>query len=74
MLEYLHEMFEAPFEIVDQVAGIRPTMVDRKPVLAQSKINPNVFIFNGLGTKGTLLAPYFAHHLASELCKEVPQL
>jgi glycine oxidase len=69
ILGYLHEMFEEPFEIVDHVAGIRPTMIDRRPVVEQSKINPNVIIFNGLGTKGALLAPYFATQLAAEICK-----
>lgn len=69
ILGYLHEMFAAPFEIVDHVAGIRPTMIDRRPVVERSKVNPNIFIFNGLGTKGALLAPYFAIQLANEICK-----
>jgi len=69
MLSYLHEMFDTPFEIVNQVSGIRPTMMDRRPVVGQSKLNPKVFIFNGLGTKGALLAPYFAEQLAEEICK-----
>ena len=69
ILGYLHEMFDEPFEVVDHVAGIRPTMIDRRPVVGQSKLNPNVFIFNGLGTKGALLAPFFAEQLAREICK-----
>ncbi len=67
ILSYLHEMFDAPFEVVDQVSGIRPTMIDRRPVVGQSKLNPKVFIFNGLGTKGALLAPFFAEQLAEEI-------
>lgn len=69
ILGYLHEMFDAPFEVVDQVAGIRPTMIDRRPVVEQSKLNPKVFMFNGLGTKGALLAPFFAAELAEKICK-----
>jgi len=69
ILGYLHEMFDAPFEIVEYLAGIRPTMIDRRPVVEQSKLNPKVFIFNGLGTKGALLAPFFAEQLAEEICK-----
>lgn len=67
ILSYLNEMLDAPFEIVGHVAGIRPTMVDRRPVVEQSKINPRVFMFNGLGTKGALLAPFFAEQLAATL-------
>ena len=69
ILGYLHEMFDAPFEIVGHVAGIRPTMIDRRPVVGPSNLNPKVFIFNGLGTKGSLLAPFFAEQLAEALCK-----
>ncbi len=29
--------------------------------------NKNVVVFNGLGTKGVSLSPYFAHHLATWL-------
>jgi glycine oxidase len=67
LLDHLHEMLEAPFDILDQLAGIRPTMIDRRPVILQSQINPNAFMLNGLGTKGALLAPYFAAKLATQL-------
>jgi glycine oxidase len=69
ILGYLKEMFEVPFEIVRHVSGIRPTMIDRRPIVGPSTLNPNVLIFNGLGTKGSLLAPFFAKQLAKELCK-----
>ncbi len=69
ILGYLKEMFDTPFEIVDHVAGIRPTMIDRRPIVGPSNQNPKVFIFNGLGTKGALLAPFFAEQLAEELLR-----
>ena len=71
ILGYLNEMFDAPFEIIDQIAGIRPTMIDRRPITERSKLNPRVFIFNGLGTKGALLAPFFAEELAEEMLSEL---
>lgn len=64
---YLKEMFSEPFEVTGQVAGIRPTMQDRRPLCAQSNLNPRVFIFNGLGTKGALLGPHFATQMAEKL-------
>lgn len=67
MESYLREMFEMPFEVVDQVAGIRPTMIQRNPVVAQSQVNPSVFMLNGLGTKGALLAPFFAEQMADKM-------
>jgi len=47
-------------EVVNQKAGIRPTMHDRKPVVGLLPDNPQIGIFNGLGSKGVLLGPYFA--------------
>lgn len=69
ILHHLNEMLAAPFEIVDHVAGVRPTVKDRRPFIGQSPLHPKVFIFNGLGTKGALLAPYWAGHFADCLLK-----
>ena len=67
ILNHLREMLAAPFEIVGHMAGVRPTVKDRRPFIGQSRINSNVFIFNGLGTKGALLAPFWAEHFAAHL-------
>ena len=73
----LKKILKIPFEIVQHQAGIRPTVKDRKPFLGLHKDFPQVGIFNGLGTKGCLLAPYLAQHLVNflegkgELMKEV---
>lgn len=67
LVEYLEEMLDVPFEVVDHVAGIRPTMVDRRPFVARSALNPKVYMFNGLGTKGALLGPFFAQLLAAQI-------
>ncbi len=40
--------------------GIRPTVKDRRPFLGQHPNNKGLYIFNGLGTKGAMLAPYFS--------------
>ncbi len=60
-------MLAAPFEIIGHVAGVRPAVKDRRPYIGASKKHSNLFIFNGLGTKGALLAPYWAEHLAEHL-------
>lgn len=43
--------------VVNQVAGIRPTTPDRKPLMGKHKAYKNVYLFNGLGAKGYLIAP-----------------
>jgi glycine/D-amino acid oxidase-like deaminating enzyme len=67
ILNHLAEMLAVPFEIVDHVAGVRPTVKDRRPFIGQSPVHPKVFIFNGLGTKGALLTPYWAEHFTEYL-------
>ena len=63
----LQVLVRPSFEIVHQDWGIRPTTPDRRPILGAHPANKNVIIFNGLGTKGVSLAPYFAHQLADWL-------
>lgn len=61
------ELLTLPFEIVDQNWGLRPTSPDRRPMLGHHPDSKNVIIFNGLGTKGVSLAPYFSAHLVNWL-------
>jgi len=63
----LAELIRVPVEIVHQDWGIRPTSPDRRPMLGAHPDNKNVIIYNGLGTKGVSLAPYFARHMADWL-------
>jgi glycine oxidase len=65
--EKLGAILKMPFEVVDQQWGIRPTVVDRKPILGAHPKHQNLVIFNGLGTKGVSLAPYFSGQLANWL-------
>ncbi len=54
--------------IEESWAGIRPTTVDRRPVIR--KLGKNLFAINGLGSKGVSLAPYAANELLAMLQTE----
>ncbi|MFY7945281.1 MAG: NAD(P)/FAD-dependent oxidoreductase, partial [Crocinitomicaceae bacterium] len=56
--------------ILSQHAGIRPTVLDRRPVLGQHPEFSKLFIFNGLGTKGYMMAPTLSREFASYLIEE----
>ncbi len=60
VLKKLNDLITVPYEILDIVAGIRPTVKDRRPMLGTHPEHKNVHIFNGLGTKGVTLGPYFS--------------
>lgn len=51
------------YKIVDHISGIRPSVKGRKPLLGRSNTNRSMYLFGGLGTKGSSLAPYWAEHL-----------
>lgn len=59
-------------EVVDHKAGVRPTVSDRRPLLGTHPKNDKLVVFNGLGTKGVMLAPYFADKLVSLLTENKP--
>ncbi len=67
LITQLETFLKIPFTIVDHRAGIRPTMKDRRPVIGIHPEYKNMYIFNGMGTKGVVLAPYFADHFINYL-------
>lgn len=68
----LDEILAVPYKIVDHVAGVRPTVKDRRPYLGNHPEYKNVSIFNGLGSKGVTLGPFFANHLLDFIENDIP--
>lgn len=58
--EKIARFFVPDYIIRNQQAGVRPSTIDRRPIIGSHPLHDNVFIFNGLGTKGVSVAPYFA--------------
>lgn len=69
LAEKVEQLIQVPFEITGQQAGIRPTVDDRRPLLGTHPTHAHLHIFNGLGTKGYLLAPLMAQWMANYLIK-----
>lgn len=72
LLEKLKTLIDCPFEITEQVAGIRPTVKDRRPLVGQHPIHQNLFVLNGLGTRGVMIGPYVAKQLFDFIENGVP--
>lgn len=56
----LEAIISVPYTIIEHEAGIRPVVIDRRPVIGQHPELNNYYVFNGFGTKAVMLAPYFA--------------
>lgn len=67
LIERLKEILTCDFEIVDHLAGVRPTVKDRKPLLGTHHEHQNLHILNGLGTRGVMLGPAMAAALFSHI-------
>lgn len=70
LIEQFVSIVKVPFTIETHVAAVRPTVKGRRPLLGLHPYHKQVGIFNGLGTKGVLLAPFLANHFAEHLIDE----
>ncbi|HRH36950.1 MAG TPA: FAD-dependent oxidoreductase [Flavobacteriales bacterium] len=70
LLDRLSRVWDGPVQVVDHWAGVRPAARDRRPILGS--IGPRRFVFNGLGSRGALLAPWSAEHLVQHLFPGAP--
>lgn len=59
----LDDIISCDYTITDQLAGIRPTTKDRKPLIGTHPEHERVHLLNGLGTRGVMLGPPMAREL-----------
>ena len=67
LLEKLQSIYNGKFKVLNSVAGIRPASKDRKPFIGQHPVDRQVYVFNGFGSKGVSMIPYFAKNFVSYL-------
>lgn len=63
LIKLLEEIYNGEYEIIEHTAGIRPTVVDRRPIIGEHLHHKNLLIINGMGTRGTLLAPQMSEFI-----------
>jgi glycine oxidase len=74
LLDKFQKLISSEPKITEHKAGIRPTVSDRRPLIGTHPEFSHLHIFNGMGTKGVLIAPYFAAHFADFLCGKIKEL
>lgn len=67
LLNKLEKVLKVPFEVLDHQAAVRPTVRDRRPFIGPHPEMPSLFLFNGMGSKGTSLTPFWANHSVRHL-------
>lgn len=64
LVQQIRNLLQVTFRVIRHEAGIRPSSPTRRPLFLRSRQNNHVFAFNGLGTKGVLLAPMLTVEIA----------
>jgi len=75
LISKLETLIDVPYKVVEHAAQIRPTVIDRRPLLGRHPTLKNLYIFNGLGTRGVMMAPLLSKWLYDfiELKKQLPE-
>lgn len=63
LITKLRNLIKVDFEVIDQVAGLRPTTIDRRPIVGRHPKHENLYCSNGFGSRGILLAPMASEEL-----------
>jgi len=68
----LQSWIKSPLRLLDHKASVRPATIERRPFVGFHPQMPAVGIFNGMGTKGCSLAPFFAEQLVRHIQYQQP--
>ena len=63
---------DTQFVVLNHLAAFRSTTHDRRPFIDRHPTIPNLFIFNGFGTKGVSLIPHYAIELIQNILDKTP--
>ncbi|MFK7810873.1 MAG: NAD(P)/FAD-dependent oxidoreductase [Maribacter sp.] len=67
LLQKLDAFLKCDYEVVDQLAGIRPTVTDRRPLVGQHPKHYNLYVLNGFGSRGVMIAPFASQQLFNSI-------
>lgn len=72
LLKSFSKIISSPFTVVSQIAGIRPTTKDRRPLLGTLKDSERKVFYSGLGTRGIMSSPSLAQKLFDFIENDAP--
>ena len=71
LINMLDSFLNIPYKIIDHKSGIRPSTFDRRPIVGTHDKYTQMYILNGLGTRGVLLAPYLVNILCDSIYSQI---
>ncbi len=70
IIEKIKKIKDFNFVINSQSIAIRPSVYDRRPIIGPHFKYKNIFLMNGLGSRGVLMASYLANILLSNIFRK----
>ncbi len=70
--EKLQSILDYDYEIVAHQAAIRPTVKDRRPLVGRHHEFKYIYVLNGFGSRGVMIAPLMAEKLYQLIEKDIP--
>lgn len=67
LLQKIRPWIDASFEVIAHDWGVRPGVTDHRPVVGRHPSVPSFSILNGLGSRGSLYAPWLAEQLLNHV-------
>lgn len=67
LVQFLNTTIKLPYTIVERRAGVRPSTKYRRPLIGRHPKHLSMYLFNGLGTKGVSMAPYWAKKICDDI-------
>jgi glycine/D-amino acid oxidase-like deaminating enzyme len=58
LISKLETFLKLPYQIIEHKSGIRPTTEDRRPFVGNHPEYKNLYVFNGMGSRASLVAPW----------------
>jgi len=59
----LDSLLNCAYKVIDQEAGVRPTVKDRRPLVGKHPKYNNLWVLNGFGSHGIMIAPWASRAL-----------
>lgn len=72
LLDKLGSFLKCDVQVLGHRAGIRPTVVDRRPLVGRHPRYKNLYVLNGFGSRGVMIAPYASRQLFQFIEKGAP--
>ncbi len=63
LLKKLDELIDVPYTIIKHEAAVRPSSITREPFIKIHPEHKNMFMLNGLGTKGVMTGPWWVNQM-----------